>query len=151
MEIPLAELSFHIELRASPAGDYRSVPVRFEIPPDERTVLAFLLPPSDLHEPFAISFEETSANLVHLPRMFLEPDGAWVWVGEDGGQRWQLDGQLYDREGHLIMVEIKGNCGEFAWEQLLGSLGWPGQPVVVRLVQVGVVLEEPEFRRHWIC
>ena len=36
---------------------------------------------------FDCSFEQVTAALEELPRMFLEPDGSFVWVIEDGESR----------------------------------------------------------------
>lgn len=79
--------------------------------------------------------------------MFVEPDGALLWVGEDAGERWQVDGTVYDRAGHVQYVELNGSCPADQWEQLLQSLGWPAQQVLVHGREQGIVLAEAEFRR----
>jgi hypothetical protein len=73
---------------------------------------------SDLHviveapDGFAVSFEQASSALDTLDRLFLEPDGSFVWTGETVAdspeaappRRWQLDGEVYDRDGRLAYV-----------------------------------------------
>ncbi|HVX15856.1 MAG TPA: hypothetical protein VHC22_32030 [Pirellulales bacterium] len=96
---------------------------------------------------FARTFEEVSARLAALPRMFVEPDGAFVWVAADG-PTWQLDGVLYDGAGRLWYVELKGRSPQKEFEEFLSALGWPQTPVVFQLVREALLLDEPEFRRH---
>ncbi len=45
------------------------------------------------------------AQLADLPRMFIEPDGSFVWVGQDEAENWQLDGVIYDRHDRVIHVQ----------------------------------------------
>lgn len=99
---------------------------------------------------FQVSFEELVARLSLLPRMFVEPDGSLVWVGESGGQSWQLDGQVTDRQGHVAQIELCGLCPDVALDELLSALGWPEQTVAFSLVLQGLVLAEPDFRR-WLA
>jgi hypothetical protein len=94
-----------------------------------------------------VSFDESLAALSLLPRLFIEPDGSFVWrgVAEDGGQ-WQVDGNLIDRGDVLAYVELKGACPEEQFNQLLAALGWPGETLAFQLPRVGIVLAETEFR-----
>jgi hypothetical protein len=73
---------------------------------------------------FAVTFEQVFAALEAWPRMFIEPDGSFVWVGQvtlaDGTQAaWQLDGHLYDRDERLLYLELQGTCPRTALEQIL--------------------------------
>ena len=98
---------------------------------------------------FAVSFEQTAETLSALPRMFLEPDGSFVWVSPaDERNAWQVDGHLYDRSGRLLYVDLKGRCPPAQFDQILQTLGWPHTPVVFQIVQAAVYLDEQEFR-HW--
>src|SRR5215210_2293586 len=54
----------------------------------------------------ACTFEEAAARLAKLPRMFIEPDGAFVWVSPQGETPWQVDGNIYDRAGALAFVDL---------------------------------------------
>jgi hypothetical protein len=94
-----------------------------------------------------VSFEQAAERLQQLPRLFFEPDGSFVWVGQDGDRRWQVDGQLTDRDGCLLYVELRGSCPAQAFDRLLAALGWPATPMVFQLTRDALFLDEGEFRR----
>jgi hypothetical protein len=120
--------------------------------------------PSDLHviveapEGFAVSFEQASAALDTLDRLYLEPDGSFVWTGETESNspeaappgRWQLDGELYDRDGRLAYVVLKGNAPIEVLNQLLAALGCPPTCPSFQLVREGQTLDEAGFRA-WLA
>lgn len=82
-----------------------------------------------------------------MPRLFIEPDGSFVWRGIGGdGSDWQVDGNLIDRGSVLAYVELQGCCPEPRFDELLTVLGWPEQRLVYQLPQRGIVLEERAFR-----
>ena len=102
-----------------------------------------------LNLPFPVSFEEASAALQQLPRLFLEPDGSWVWVGvKADGSTWQVDGQLVDRQERLIYVNLRGECPEEQFDQLLQAFGWPTVELLFQLRRPAVLVAENPFR-HW--
>jgi hypothetical protein len=95
----------------------------------------------------AASFEATLTQLSQLDRLFIEPDGSFVWRGSDsGGSDWQVDGSLVDQGEALAYVELKGSCPEEQLDELLRSLGWPQHQLAFQLPRRGVVLSESEFR-----
>ena len=83
--------------------------------------------------------------------MFLELDGAFVWVHEQSGQRYQLDGLLLDDGQHVVACEIKGTCSEEMFDTFLAQLGWPQRSVRFHLAQGGSVLTETEFRERYLA
>jgi hypothetical protein len=97
--------------------------------------------------PFNLSFEEASQALQKLPRMFLEPDGSFVWVSSHGSPAWQLDGVIYDRSDRLLYVDLKGTCPAAEFDHLLTAIGWPATPLMFQLMREAVFLDEAEFRR----
>lgn len=97
--------------------------------------------------PMPVSFEQVAERLQQLPRLFFEPDGSFVWVGVDQQRRWQVDGQLTDRDGHVIYVELHGNCPIHAFDRLLATIDWPANSLVFQLTRHAVFLDEDEFRR----
>jgi len=97
---------------------------------------------------FPVTFEQAESSLAALPRMFIEPDGSFVWVADRGERAWQIDGQLYDRNGRLLYVEVKGNCPADALDRLLRAFGWPDVPLVFQLIREAVYLDEAGFRRY---
>jgi hypothetical protein len=96
---------------------------------------------------FPVTFEQAAEALAALPRLFIEPDGSFVWVADATDRLWQVDGQLYDRDDRLLYVEVKGRCPADAFDRLLRSFGWPGMPLMFQLVRQAVYLDETEFRR----
>ena len=112
-----------------------------------QTVATVNVDPTALRVPCACSFEEAADALSHLPRMYCEPDGSFVWVSPYGQSGWQVDGNLYDRDGRLLFVDLKGSCPAESFDELLRALGWPTTPLLFQLVREAVFVEEPEFRR----
>jgi hypothetical protein len=99
-------------------------------------------------EPFPVSFEEAAAPLAALARLFIEPDGSFVWVSASDAQpAWQIDGVLYDHDERLIYVELKGSCPAPELDQLLSAVGWPKAPVMFLLVREAVYVDEATFRQ----
>ncbi|NOY30601.1 MAG: hypothetical protein GXP28_10675 [Planctomycetes bacterium] len=98
-------------------------------------------------QPFAITWEQAAESLEALPRMIFEPDGSWVWSGGAGETRWQIDGHLFDFEDRLHRVELRGECPEEAFNQMLACFGWPRAELTFEQVLEGVTLDEKAFRR----
>ncbi|HET6883523.1 MAG TPA: hypothetical protein VFI31_25450 [Pirellulales bacterium] len=96
---------------------------------------------------FTCTFEDASDALAALPRMFIEPDGAFVWVSSNE-PAWQLDGVLYDGAESLWYVELKGRCREADFDRFLRALGWPQTLVAFQLVREAEWLNERDFRRY---
>lgn len=136
-------LSFHVCLHARPT-DAPAGPVR-TLAGIELATLNVV--PSEL-PPLGVSFEEATAALSALPRMYCEPDGSFVWVSSAGEKNWQIDGNLYDRGGRLLFVDLKGSCPATEFDRLLTACGWAATEVVFQLVREALYLAEPEFRRY---
>lgn len=95
----------------------------------------------------AVTFDEALQALATFPRMFIEPDGSFVWTGEAADDaRWQVDGNLIDCGPSLAYVELKGHCAVEQFDALLAALGWPQQQLLFQLPDQGVLLDESEFR-----
>lgn len=94
-----------------------------------------------------VTFEEAYAALAQLPRIDIEPDGFFVISGDADGQRWQLDGHLFDFGDRLHRVELHGDCPAESLDAILACIGWPQTPLAFELVMEGVALDEPAFRQ----
>ncbi len=94
-----------------------------------------------------VTFEGCQAKLLEVPRLDAEPDGYFLVAGEEGGERWQVDGHLFELDDALHRAEVHGACPEEVFDAVLASLGWPATPVLFQLVQEGVILREEDFRR----
>jgi hypothetical protein len=97
--------------------------------------------------PLSVNFEHASEALSQLPRMFVEPDGSFVWVSPAGEPVWQMEGCLYDRSGSLLFVELRGSCPVNQFQRLLAAFGRSKTPPVFQLVREGVLVEEKELLR----
>jgi len=95
---------------------------------------------------FGITFEKAACEMEKLERMIVEPDGSFVYSGDDPA-RWQLEGNLFDRAGRLLNVQLWGNCPPATFDRLLNCFDWPATELVFECLREGVYLAEPEFRR----
>jgi hypothetical protein len=112
-----------------------------------------LVPKESLATPMAVGFDDAIARLGALERLYAEPDGSFVWASSRGGgasdgRRWQVDGNAYDREGRVLLVDLKGSCPPAEFDLLLVAFGWPEQGLMFQLVRAATFLDEPTFRRH---
>lgn len=139
----MAHGSFHATVHVRPPDATTGRPI--ELAGRQFQTLQLAAPPN---RPFDISFEDAAEALSELDRLFLEPDGSFVWVSPAGDLAWQLDGVLYDRAGHLLYVELKGTCHEQPFDRFLSALGWPRTTVMFQLVRAAVFLDEAQFRRQ---
>ena len=106
------------------------------------------VPHAALTAPMAIPFDEMLSRMATLDRMYAEPDGSFVWTSPRDGLGWQVDGNAFEREGRLLLVDLKGSCPEPDFDRILAACGWPAQAVMMQLVRAAVFLDEPTFRRH---
>jgi len=124
---------FHITLHAAP----QALPSQGTLYFQERDWPSVTINAADLVVPFAISFEEACDNLGKLQRMYVEPDGSFVWRGTTSEQSWQIDGNLYDRQGRVLYCEMKGACFAEVFRQFLAALLLRGDGVVIQEMRSG--------------
>ena len=101
-----------------------------------------------LSHPLAINFDEAFERLGRLERMFVEPDGSFVWTSPREGLTWQVDGNAAEKDGRVLLIDLKGSCPPAEFERLLAACGWPREKLMMQLVRAAVFLDEPTFRRH---
>ncbi len=133
---------FQASIHARPAGSLGQISRTILNQPMETLVLT----PAQQAAPMPVTFEQAYERLSRLPRLFVEPDGAFVWVGEHEAGPWQVDGCLYDGPQQLVYVEIAGCCPPAAFDQLLAALGWPDTALIFQLPHHSVFLDELVFR-----
>ena len=68
------------------------------------------------------SFEGLVDALSDLPGMCFEMDGSFVWVDQKTSPHGQMDAMVYDRDGKLEYVEVKGPCSPAQWQSLCLSI-----------------------------
>lgn len=135
--------TFHVTVHARPAG----VAAGNMVDLDGRQVSTLKVQGAAVGAPFDISFEAAAEALAQLPRMFIEPDGSFVWVSAAQDAPWQVDGVLYDRNERLLFAELKGSCPPGAFDDLLRALGWPATAVMFQLTREALYLDEATFRQ----
>ncbi len=95
-----------------------------------------------------VEFDSAFALLSRLDRLFIEPDGSFVWTGVAAdGESWQVDGNLIDRGDVLAYVELKGRCPEERFDRLLAIFRSAPEELAFNLVRRGVTISEAEFRK----
>lgn len=95
--------------------------------------------------PLRTSFEQASERLQQLERLYFEPDGSFTWVvAERIGH--QIDGMLYDANGQLQYVELKGDCSLTDWRTLVAAIS-PVLDLSVLQLRSGGLQELQQFER----
>jgi hypothetical protein len=67
--------------------------------------------------------------------------------GQLDGRDWRLSGQIHELDERVWRVDLRGACPSSAFDSILLALGWPQTPVAFQLVQLGLTLDEEDFRR----
>jgi len=98
--------------------------------------------------PLLTGFDDAFMKLGGIERMFVEPDGSFVWTSPREGLSWQIDGNAFEKDGRVLLVDLKGSCPPAAFDRLLAAFGWPDEAMMVQLVKPAVFLDEATFRRH---
>lgn len=95
------------------------------------------------------SFDHALLGLSQLPRMFIEPDGSFVWPSAPGETpAWQLDGNLVDGGESLYYMELKGDCPEAAFAALRGVIAASETQLRIEAVTSGQSYDEASFRER---
>jgi hypothetical protein len=136
-------LSLHVAVHAWPAGDVE----RERMSLFGRDVRVCRVSPQRLVQPMALRFEDVIARLAVLPRLFIEPDGSFVWVNpHSGAPAWQIDGQLHDAAGGLMTIELKLMGNQPDWSSVARCVGWPRQQLLFQLLQHGTFLDDAAWQ-----
>ncbi|MFM8952739.1 MAG: hypothetical protein ACKOOF_06725 [Planctomycetaceae bacterium] len=106
------------------------------------------VPRDALATPLRVGFDTAFGRLEALERMFAEPDGSFVWTSTREGLAWQVDGNAFERDGRVLLCDLRGSCPPAEFDRLLEAFGWPAEPVMMQLVRPAVFLAEATFRRH---
>ena len=139
--------AFEVSLHAMPVTD-RPVPAGPPLQDQWGTWPTLALRPEQFSEPLPVNFDEALERLGQLPRCYAEPDGSFVWTSPREGLRWQVDGNLYERDERVLLVDLKGSCPSTEFDQLLACFGVPPAAVVAQLVRSAVSIDEATLRQH---
>lgn len=99
--------------------------------------------PADHGQPLRISLERALAKLEQLPRMFVEPDGSFLWTGDDSGSsgHWQLEGTVYDDGQVVRYVDLHGHCPAGQWKQFLAAFDESLDSVLLQRLDCNVIVD----------
>ena len=109
---------------------------------------ALAVPRELLSVPMEVTFDEAIGRLERLERMYAEPDGSFVWTSPREGLWWQVDGNISEKDGRVLLADLRGSCPAAAFDRLMEAFGWPQQVMMMQLVRPAVFLDESTFRRH---
>ena len=138
--------AFECSLHAPPDSD---TPVSGEPLIDSSGQWPTLLIAQDqLSTPLPIGFDDVLNKLGNLPRLYAEPDGSFVWTSPHDHARWQVNGNLYERNDNVLFVEIKGSCPASEFNQLLACFLPDEKACVVQLTRPAVFVTAAVFRAH---
>lgn len=101
--------------------------------------------PSLETQSFEMAYETFAEDLAKVPRLFLEPDGSFVWVS-NADPTHRISGQVTDDGSRVLYLELRGRC---CWDELatvLGILGWPGAELAFQLLPEAMLIREEQFR-----
>lgn len=136
------EQPFHIVIRAVPNTELLTRTITFE----GRDVDALIVPADSQATPLEVTFEQAAEMLAAFPRMYVEPDGSFVWVSlAEATEAWQVDGNLYDRDGSLIAIDLKGTCHRTQLVTLFDVFRTGGRELMIEVVRDGVFVRERDF------
>lgn len=130
--------SFHICLHARPVDAVECSTVSI----DGTEVRSLRLPAETSGAAMGVSFEAAVEQLSRLRRLFVEPDGSFVWRAASG----QIDGNLFDRGGRLLYAELKGVCDQSDFEAILSALGHSDVPLMIQFVRHAEYVDVAEFQ-----
>ena len=107
-----------------------------------------LIAQDQLITPLPIVFDDVLNQLNTLPRLYAEPDGSFVWTSPQENIRWQVNGNLYERNDRVLFVELKGSCPASEFDQLLACFLQDEKACVVQLTRPAVFVTPEIFRAH---
>ena len=110
--------------------------------------LTLLIAQDQLSTPLPIGFDDVLKQLGNLPRLYADPDGSFVWTSPQENTRWQVNGNLYERNDRVLFVEIKGSCPAAEFDQLLAYFLQDEKACVVQLTRPAVFVTAKVFRDH---
>ncbi|MDB4365766.1 hypothetical protein N9Z08_02445 [Pirellulales bacterium] len=107
-----------------------------------------LVSQDQLSKPLPTEFDDAINKLNALPRLFAEPDGSFVWASPHENLRWQVNGNLYEKNDNILFVELKGCCPQVEFDQLLACFLDDENACVIQLTRAAVFVSARVFRAH---
>ena len=95
---------------------------------------------------FAFDYDTLQSKLSEVARLYIEPDGSFVWVSSEDASR-RISGQITDDGERVLYLELRGKC---RWNDLstvvLKKLDWPETSLAFQLLPESLLVEEQQFR-----
>lgn len=93
------------------------------------------------------TFEQAYAALEQTPGVFLELDGSFFTLTADE-PRGRIEGNLFDRDGRLVYVDLKAECSLAELERFLAVIR-PPEGLAFELPREGLRLDEAGVRAYF--
>ena len=131
--------AFECSLHARPSNDSQEAETPLV---DQWGQWSTLLVSQDqLSKPLPTEFDDAINKLGALPRLFAEPDGSFVWTSPHENIRWQVNGNLYEKNDNILFVELKGCCPQVEFDQLLACFLADENVCVIQLTRAAVLFQ----------
>ncbi len=138
---PQSSFRFQVSIHAIPSGAPLKRKTAVSINGCSVTPLEIASPHID--SPLPLSFEEAEEQMNTWDRMFIEPDGSFVWRIDPH----QLDGSLFDNGAHVTFVELAGHCEETMLNKVLAMLSEANTALMFQLRNEAIFINETDFRK----
>ena len=93
---------------------------------------------------FSKSYETVAESLAEIPRLYIEPDGSFVWVSSEDVAR-KINGQVTDDGSQVMFVEFRGRALQKDIDPILSTLRDPVTDLQVQLLPGGEIIDESAF------
>lgn len=94
---------------------------------------------------FGVDYETVAAQLAAIPRLYIEPDGSFVWVSSvDPDDR--IDGQTTDDGRQLLYVELRGRCEWSQFANVVEQFGVSTSDLIFQLLPEALLIKESQLR-----
>ena len=95
---------------------------------------------------FGVDYETVSNQLVTIPRLFLEPDGSFVWVSSADPDH-RIDGQTTDDGRQLLYVELRGRCEWNQFANVIEHFGVSVSGLIFQLLPEALLIKASQLRQ----
>lgn len=94
---------------------------------------------------FGSSYEDFSEQLSQVPRLYIEPDGSFVWVSSIDPVR-RISGQITDDGKQVLYLELRGRCQWEDMTEIVRMIGWPQTELIFQMLPEALLVQESQFR-----
>lgn len=95
---------------------------------------------------FGVDYETVATQLAAIPRLYIEPDGSFVWVSSVDPD-YRIDGQTTDDGRQLLYVELRGRCDWKQFANVIEQFGVSTSDLIFQLLPEALLIKEPQLRQ----